>query len=61
MCNLSINPVFLDKACQINLFKYAMLHLQKHCKAPSLLILIFRLLKYILRNGNLFIDVLLIF
>lgn len=27
MCNLSINPVFLDKASQINVFKYCLLHL----------------------------------
>lgn len=52
MCNLSINPQFLEKAAQVNLFKYCLLHLQRHWKSIPTSILIFRLLKYTLRNGK---------
>lgn len=52
MCNLSVNPGFLEKAAQINMFKYCLLHLQRHWKSVGVSILIFRLLKYTLRNGK---------
>jgi len=51
LCNLSIQPSFLEKASQINLYKYCLLHLQKHWKVTNTVLLIFRLLKYTLRNG----------
>lgn len=52
LCNLSIQPLFLERAAQIDLFKHALIHVQTHWRSTSTMKLVMRLFKYTLRSGK---------
>jgi len=52
LCNFATNDPFVDRIGKMKVFHYGLIHAQNNWKNPELLVLIFRFIKYVLRNGQ---------